>query len=204
MGLKTERKSATVSILNKSSKNILAVGISHKYSDVYKNSDTFTDIKTEQKSSTSMNVDYNIGTFTSGKDWWLVTWVTDDGKGHITSPNNFRDIIDKLEGISGQVIGPLVTLTAAGAAIATGGAATPAAIAAATLFATVVINVMTNNESTAGFKQHILREEDSGENIIEIHDEKVVFKSRSGDSETVLTLITVKKNKNGEYELVKG
>ncbi len=203
MGISTERKSATVKIVNNSSHNIISAGVVHKYSDVYSDSHIFTDIKQGQASSDEMHVSFNIGFFTTGRDWWQVTWVTDDGKAHLTTPNNFRDIIDRLETVSTKIVGPLATIGAAAAAIASGGTATPVAIAAATLVTTVVANVLSNSESTAGFKQHILREDDTGENKIVIYDDRVEFKSHSGDSSTVLTTIHAKKNKDGEYEVIK-
>jgi hypothetical protein len=52
-----------------------------------------------------------------------------------------------------------------------------------------------NTESTDGFKQHILRDEDSQEKgggkptVIEIDTDKVKFRSPSGESETVFSVV---------------
>jgi hypothetical protein len=66
----------------------------------------------------------------------------------------------------------------------------PGAIAAATAAAVAAKAVTTaafNDESTDGFKQHILREEDEG-SLLEIvinDDATILIKSPSGESETV-------------------
>lgn len=69
----------------------------------------------------------------------------------------------------------------------------PVLVVLATLATVAVAKATTNRlyemEETAGFKQHILREEDEGKvtEIIINEDETITFKSQSGDSETVYT-----------------
>ncbi|MBM5589074.1 hypothetical protein [Burkholderia pseudomallei] len=199
MGLTAKRKEAVVRILNNSSKDILAVGVGHKYSSDFKDKHYFSGpIKKGETTRETMDVSYNIGSLTTGKDWWLVTWVTSDGYGHITTPNNFRDIIDKFEVILDKILNPLAVIVASVVSAATtGGAAEPLAIAAATLVVSTIVEALINNEATAGYKQHILREED-GDNVITITDNGVTFHSKSGDSNTVFSSFAAEKDKDGK------
>ena len=112
-----------------------------------------------------------------------MTWkYKDDPAIYITDPHNFRSVIDAVEKFALEKI-PAAGAAAGGAVGGNIGAAigTPAAKALG--------DQLLNTEPTAGFKQHILREEDSVEKnakptIIEIDGDKVKFISPSGTSET--------------------
>ena len=45
-----------------------------------------------------MIVDYHTGIFTTGVDWWLVSWViADDAKIHMTTPHNLTELLDFIQ-----------------------------------------------------------------------------------------------------------
>jgi hypothetical protein len=137
-----------------------------------------------------MTVNYTTGDTTTGRDWWLVSFGTGEWFCH-TDPDNFRNIIDYLEKVAPGVIGKLV-----GIAIRVGqsrrGEPPPPnfdeMVDAAEKAAESLSKLLLNNESTAGFKQHILRDEDANRftEIIINADWSVTFKSRSGDTKTKL------------------
>lgn len=183
------KRTAYVKIRNETPDPIDGAAISHKYSDVYKNTLDFSTIKPGQTSADTLTVEYNTGAFTTGRDWWLVTYhrsnpsSTRPGslKLRYTDPSNFRSIIDTLEQAA-----PALIKTAINVAKGSNPAYLPAA-KAAQVAAKAVNKLLFNEESTAGFKQHILRSEDEGKvTTVVIHaDDTVTFESKSGDSETV-------------------
>lgn len=163
-------KTAKVKIVNNTKKAIESVHVVHKYSNDFKNKKDWLKIPAGGTTPEFLSVDYTTGFLTLGKDWWFVTWVyEDDDNTYFTDPKNLRGFIDGAEKISTIAIKTI----AAGAA---GG--TVAAIA--------VTELLFNSEGTAGFKQHILRDDDSGKvTTITIKDDNnVLFHSESGDSET--------------------
>lgn len=184
MSISTIKKTATVKIKNKASYNIISASVVHKYSDNYKNSFNFNEsINGNSLSQGKMTVEYNVGLLTTGKDWWLVSWVADNGKSYITNPNNFRILFDffdnNAEKIS-QLVRAVVSVSAG-----------PGAGDAAANLTNAISSAAFNTESTVGFKQHILREADATEdNLIIIKDDKVLFSSRSGISETVIKVLS--------------
>ena len=178
----TQRK-GPVQIVNNTGRTLLSVSIAHKYSDNYKNEHTWELIKNQETSSTT-TVDYNTGFGTTGRDWWLVTWVDNKGNTYMTDPKNFQDVLNFFEKITNSIAEPLVTL---GTAVATGSPepSTKTLAAAAAVVGGLTTSLL-NTEGTAGFKQHILRAEDEGRptKIIIKEDNKVEFNSKSGISKT--------------------
>jgi len=144
-------------------------------------------------------ITYNTGFGTTGRDWWRVSWsYVGDDKVYFTDPNNFRSQIDLLEKYSV----PLVSMAAATAGVVAGAACTAATAGAcgplvaagigglAVVYGgaiTAITAESTSSNSTAGFKQHILEDEDEGKTtrIVLNKDGTVVFTSSSGSSETV-------------------
>ena len=181
------KRTAFVSVRNNTSGPLVAVSVVHKYSDNYKNQCQWGIIQPNEIPSDNMEVQYNTGAFTTGRDWWVVTWYSTDMKTlYYSNPNNFRDIIDKLEGIAPDAIAAAAGALASLPASLTGPGAVAAAAAAA-VAAKVTTSALFNSESTAGFKQHILREEDEGAltEIVINADLTITFKSKSGNSDTV-------------------
>jgi len=178
------KRTAQVVIRNNTSNPIVAVGVVHKYSDDYRHEGNWGIVMPGQVTEEKMDVEYNTGFLTTGRDWWTVTWYSPDMKKYYYSaPENFRDIFDAVESVAPDVI---ISAAIALSALATGGAATVPAAAAAAAVSKATTNQLLNSEGTSGFKQHILREEDE-EEITEIvinDDGSIVFKSKSGNSET--------------------
>lgn len=184
----THRK-AKVAIENQTGQRLLSVSVGHKYSNDFKNTyDWEGPIEIGKTTNADMVVDYNTGFLTTGRDWWVVSWVTEDGKTHVTNPKNLRGIIDFLEGIGSKIAAPLASL-----ATALSLAPEPViskATGAAVAVTSVVVGGFCNSESTNGFKQHILRSEDQDAPVkIILKRDKTVFHSKSGQSETGTTVI---------------
>lgn len=167
------RKGA-VKIVNQSSMQIKSVTVLHKYSDVYKNQLNWNEVAPTQSTS-EQYVDYNTGFLTTGLDWWLVTFTTDNAI-YVSNPKNFRGIVDALEKSFDRIANVAAELS---------GPYKPAV-----LTSSVVAGLFINNESTAGFKEHMLTADDTAQTTeIIIKDNFVMkFHSKSGDSETVYTM----------------
>jgi hypothetical protein len=181
------RRTAFASVRNNTSGPLVAVSVVHKYSDNYKHQHQWGIIQPGDIPSDSMEVEYNTGAFTTGRDWWIVTWYSADMNTlYYSNPNNFRDIIDKLEGVAPDAISAAAGAIAGLSTSLTGPGAVAAAAAAA-VAAKATTSALFNSESTAGFKQHILRAEDEGvlTEIVINADRTITFKSRSGNSDTV-------------------
>jgi hypothetical protein len=177
-----DHRHAIIHVQNNTGKDIDFVTVAHKYSNDYKNHQTWGNLPNSATTSDGLEVDYTTGFLTTGRDWWLVTWkFKGENMVHFTDPQNFRGIVDALEKAALAGL-PEAGKAAGGAVAGKPGAAIggPAAERIGTLFL--------NNESTDGFKQHILRDEDSKEKggkstVIEIGGE-VTFRSPSGVSTT--------------------
>ncbi|KAM4058543.1 hypothetical protein HRG_006495 [Hirsutella rhossiliensis] len=171
----TVKRTASVTIQNNAPEKIKSVSLIHKYSSVYKSRAEWPLIE-QGKSPDPDNrttVEYNTGPFTTGRDWWLLSFYNDDITiNYMTNPNNFRDVVDFLESI-----GTVTTISLFGA--------TAGVLAAAVAKATT--DRLFDSETTVGFKQHILRSEDADKltTIVINADYTITFKSESGISETV-------------------
>jgi hypothetical protein len=183
------KRTAFVKIQNNTPNTISGVGVSQKYSDVYKNQYDWSVIPSGMLSTAAMTVEYNTGAFTTGRDWWMVTYHreqttsvrSNELKMWYSDPENFRSIIDFLEKAA-----PAPIKTAINVAKGSNPQLLPAA-KVAQIASKVMCKLMFNNESTAGFKQHILRFEDEERvrTIVINADNTIVFKSKSGNSNTV-------------------
>lgn len=182
MSLKTTHQRAQISIVNNTGSKLISVGIAHKYSDVFKNDLQWQNLNNGQ-SGNAQWVDYNTGTFTTGRDWWVVVFVDSNGHSYMTDPANFRALFDAAEKALGPTLNALAPLAAA---IATGDPEpTTKAIAIATAATAAACSLLLNNEGTDGYKQHILRDEDAGavtRIVLTLSD--VTFNSPSGTSTT--------------------
>jgi len=202
------KRTANIHVQNNSGRDIELITVSHKYSDNYKNSETWLNLPNGAKTNTPLVVEYNTGAFTTGRDWWRVSWKFKGDPGlYVTNPNNFRKQIDALESIgpgvlvaAGTAIGSFAGKAAGGAAgtfVAPGIGTTIGAAAvgaaggkAGAAAAKALADALMNGESTVGFKQHILRSDDDASHdptIIEIKADGVTFRSPSGNSDTVYT-----------------
>jgi hypothetical protein len=174
---KTMRR-AYVAVENRTGRSLRAVTVIHKYSNEYIEGRHW-DVLEPGVTPDLMQVRYNTGFGTTGKDWWLVMWIDANG-GHIThtNPHNFRELIDFFEKIAPAVAGAIAVAVTEG---------NPWAGAAGN----ALVSAFTNGESTAGYKQHILRDEDAGQTarIVLQRNGKVDIVSASGTSETGTTSV---------------
>ncbi|MBY4675376.1 hypothetical protein [Marinobacterium arenosum] len=173
------KRHAQARIINQTGKDILVANIAHKYSDNYQQKKDFKLIKNGETSTESLDVMYNTGAFTTGRDWWLVSWINSDNEFCYTDPNNFRGLFDFAE----QALKDGINISAA---IGTAITDLPMDKTAPSLLSKAVLN----DSSTAGFKQHILRPEDEGHYVDFIlkKGNQVLIKSPSGPSETVYSV----------------
>lgn len=181
------KRTARVSVRNNTADAIVAVSVVHKYSDNYTNQGQWGIIPPGELADETMDVEYNTGAFTTGRDWWVITWFDPAmTTQRFSDPENFRNIVDALEKVAPSAVGAAAGAIAGLASSWTGPGAV-AARQAAKRVAKLATEQLTNDASTDGFKQHILRSEDEGEltEIVINGDLTITFKSKSGDSETV-------------------
>jgi hypothetical protein len=175
---------ADIQIANKTGREILFVTVTHKYSDNYTNTKTWGNLPNGVVTKEPLVAEYNTGLFTTGKDWWIVTWqFKGDNALYVTSPKNLQAALAAEHGaefFSRQAlpIAARLAATAAKAGKVAGAIGGPHADAMGSLLA--------QSESTVGFKQHILKDVDSNQyrrpTVIEIGDKEVKFYSPSGPS----------------------
>lgn len=169
MGRKKKQRTGYCCINNESSRYVLSLKMTHKYSDVYK--DTYHQdpivVSNPQSVIGSTSVTFNTGRFTTGQDWFHLKWISIDlisGKCYLneTNPKNFRWFFDAAEKLVS--LDDLMQKESLGFA--------PESI---------VFNI----ESTVGFKKHCLHKIDSywsKPTNINITNDKVWFISESGTS----------------------
>lgn len=183
------KRYAYVKVRNNTNKPMLAVGVVHKYSDNYKQHHEWPIIQPGELSSDQMTVTYNTGFLTTGKDWWYISWYSEDMETlYYSDPNNLRSVVDALENIAPDVISKAAEAAAGLVTAPESGPGAVVAAKAASAAAAATTKYMFNSESTAGFKQHILREDDQIKRVTEIiinADHSITFKSHSGTSKTV-------------------
>lgn len=187
------RRTAYATVSNLSPKTIKVITLVHKYSDVYKEYQSWANLPIPSTTS-KMPVSYNTGFGTTGVDWWRLFWEYSDGTVCMTNPKNLQGPLNKVEKfalknaakyfdvLAGQIAGaasaPLGPLGQAVAGSAAGKVAgNNAEVLAQALF---------NEESTAGFKKHMLRkkDEEAVTSIAILPGDLVTLVSNSGRSTT--------------------
>ena len=124
----------------------------HKSSDDHKNLGKWPSLA-HRESSTPLDVQYNTGWFTTGRDWWLVSWYsTDYQTRYCSTPNNFRAGIDSLEQNAGPIF--FTAVSAAQKVSSYVGAVVEAATTAVSTVASVTGPEAFSEETTDGFKLH--------------------------------------------------
>lgn len=167
------KRTGQVIVENKTGEEIYAVSVLHKYSNNYKNNLMWDNVAPNEMTN-PQGVQYNTGFMTTGRDWWFVAWVGADGKVHITDPENLRSLVDALEKITIKTASLLKLVKEKRISSVAKG-----------LNAALLETGLLNDGSTAGFKQHILRAEDSSSPTkIVLFKDKVEFVSKSGKSTT--------------------
>ncbi|SPO04678.1 uncharacterized protein DNG_07363 [Cephalotrichum gorgonifer] len=189
------KRTATASVRNNTSEPLVAVSVVHKYSDNYKHEGAWGIIQPGELGEEPMEVEYNTGAFTTGRDWWVVTFYSPDMETlYYSDPANFRGIFDSLEEVAPDMISAAAGAIAGLAGSLSGPGAVGAAVAAAAAAKATTASLF-NSEGTEGFKQHILREEDEDAltEIVINADRTITFKSNSGNSDTVTSSKPAKK-----------
>lgn len=182
----SQHQIANVSVRNETGKTLRSVHVLHHYSDDYKNKADWGKVPPGCNTSPVLQVDYTTGFLTTGRDWWVVSWEYEgDGNVYFTDPNNLRSLMDFLE--KAGMVAIKAALAAAAAAESAGQATAAGSEAGA-----IITDMLFNTESTSGFKQHILRDEDAGKlTTIVIHrDNTVEWISPSGKSTTGSSFIS--------------
>ncbi|KJZ79964.1 hypothetical protein HIM_00678 [Hirsutella minnesotensis 3608] len=184
----TDRK-AKVSVRNNSKQPILDVSVIHKYSDVFKNNQTWPSIQPgEIAKDLTLEVQYRTGFGAIGGDWWAITWVGADQKTSFASkPLNFRNIIDFIEADSPRALSTAASVAAGIAATGLGPVGMVGAAVTTAIATHRVTSYLFNTESTVGFKRHDLTTVDENQltEIVINDDGTIQFKSKSGESATV-------------------
>lgn len=72
----TTRK-AEVRLRNESSRNFVAVGVAHKYSNLFRHEMEWSAVAANTSAQETFTVEFNTGFLTTGRDWWYVVAVTD-------------------------------------------------------------------------------------------------------------------------------
>ncbi|MGW1678495.1 hypothetical protein [Saccharopolyspora shandongensis] len=193
-------RTANVAVQNETGKILAKVAIVHKYSDNYKNDHTWTEVNPGETTAADMVVNYHTGTLTTGRDWWQLTIVDEEGGVYISDPQNFRDVFDFLEKGLGDIL-PKLEKAFHKAAQNPSSDAKKRAYAAAGEAVAMAVELMLNHAETAGFKQHILRDEDAGHTTTftirrlpseGTDSDALLISSNSGDSETRITRLKKK------------
>ncbi|MBN8508328.1 MAG: hypothetical protein J0L57_06920 [Burkholderiales bacterium] len=212
MGLVTEDRTCKVAVVNRTGRRLSMVAVGHKYSDVYRDSfQWLSAVEPGQTTPAAGPVRYHIGVATTGRDWWLVTWVhAATGEAFHTAPHNYREWLDAPEKVlhgatelahcvaGGFLVDRILKNASVLAFLSRIGVPEtwlPAAVeggmslknACIVLGCVELTRALTNTEATVGFKQHILRDDDAGRTLqIELGPNNAVhLRSHSGVSETV-------------------
>lgn len=187
------KRFTTVRIKNETGVKLASVGIVHKYSDQYKHSKEWLNIANGASPEEKLIVEYNTGFMTTGRDWWKVVAMTEDGRIFQSSPNNFRGFIDDVENVLNECGWDIVEL-ATQVTIRTeigGIVAIPVGVI------TAVLTSLSNSATTAGFKQFFLEEKDVDHGVeIILKPDEVEFKAIESTATTpFLPVATVEKKK---------
>jgi hypothetical protein len=178
----TTKNYAQAVIQNNSSKTFVSIGLSHKYSDVFKDQTSWAALAPGQTSTPPLTVEYNTGFGTTGQDWWYILAVDSEGNIWNTNPSNARWLWDGADSLIQKFGSTVAGWLFAGATITEGTTVIGAGLIQ-------LLTMMTNNESTAGFKEFLLRSEDAGQTVtITLTDTNIHFSAPSGIADTPLSL----------------
>ena len=160
-------RTTDVRIQNLTGLEIEFISVVHKYSDVFKDRGDWGRLNNGSMTKKPMKIRYNTGAFTTGQNWWFVAWKYKGNDSiQYTSPNNFRNFVDFVEQLA------LVPFDFTKAFIGNNPAS-------------AIGDALLNDESTVGFKKHLLRESDQKNGvIISLTVGSVKFDSATGHSST--------------------
>ncbi|MDO4270292.1 MAG: hypothetical protein Q4C72_05110 [Eubacteriales bacterium] len=178
---------AKVVVVNQTGQTVLSTAVAHKYSNVFKDNLQWENLA-EGAGTQPQEARYQTGLTALGADWWLVSWVTMDGRTHYTAPNNLTWLLDFLTPHFQEIATSVSMLFNTLAMMRTKLIQTPTALAistAANITKLIASNVL-NDEKVEGFKEYMLRAEDAGQTltITLCGDGTVTFQSPSGKEST--------------------
>lgn len=171
---------AKVIVKNETGHTLNTVSVQHKYSNDPIQKGEWRHIPNGQFSS-SIDVNYRTDLFTTGVDWWIVSWGYEGEDGvYITDPNNLQSVVDVLF----QFLPELTNFTVNAACnLVSAGQMTETCSYGAEVISKAVARQP--GDSSAGWKQHILGTEDENQiTTIVIKPKSVEFRSHSGISST--------------------
>ncbi|PHH83259.1 hypothetical protein CDD82_2679 [Ophiocordyceps australis] len=189
-GEAVQQNNGCIRIRNEGHQPIVDVNVIHKYESEHSDKHTWGKVYPGVITKGEAGVTYNTGLGTTGSDWWFITWTSTDEKVYITSPSNaailkdqyrgalvhFEDMSHILEIAINNIlrIQDLPTFEDAVADIETG---------------SLIAIAMFNDQSTVGFKQHMLTDEDIEQctTVVIKEDNSIVLQSLSGSSSTITT-----------------
>ncbi|KAK2834898.1 hypothetical protein FQN49_006804 [Arthroderma sp. PD_2] len=172
------KKTARVTVVNNTTRPVVAVSVIHKSSKAYKNRSQWAMIQPGENSSPELQVDYPA---TTDNDSWLVIWYSEDLQALWHSdPTDSVFPGDLLDRQTREEVQKVEEALATGSEPGSRGAQLASALAKSTT------DRLFNSDSTEGFAQHVLRDEDADQltEIVINANDTVTFKSRSSSTET--------------------
>ncbi|CAF3358010.1 unnamed protein product, partial [Rotaria sp. Silwood2] len=152
-------RTAKAKIKNRSGHKILSATLKHRYSDAFDESKEFGVIEDGQDSTDYLSVRYHTGVGCNGYDWWLITWITDDGTAYSSDPDNGQCWLSILANAASDLLGAFSSIA---------GALTKDLVSAALQLLSTITEYTVNGSDFCGFKSYTLTgdDDDSEVNII--------------------------------------
>ncbi|EJP63494.1 uncharacterized protein BBA_07670 [Beauveria bassiana ARSEF 2860] len=163
----TKRK-AFVAVVNETTSPLFAVSVIHRHGNTCKHRQEWASVPAGERAEPNMTVDFHPDCAAAAKDWWFISWY-----------NNELDTLCSaiIQGLSPTVAGLIATKSEFDI---------PDESFTLRDLARVTTDVLFESSSTVEFKEHTLREEDSGSlfQIVINCDNSVTFMSTSEVSKT--------------------
>ncbi|EEQ31751.1 hypothetical protein McanMca71_007056 [Microsporum canis] len=173
-------KTARVTVVNDTTRPIVAISVIHKFSNTHKSRQEWSMVQPGKNSTPELQVEYPAGSGVTGDNLWLVIWYSEDLQAlQHSEPSESvfpRDVLDRQ---TREEIQRVKEALATGSEPGSKGAQLASALAKATT------DRIFNSKSAEGFAQHALREEDANEltEIVINANDTITFKSKSGSTE---------------------
>jgi len=182
-------RTAQATVQNLTGKKILGVSLIHKYSDNYVHNITWPQIEQGASGSPALTVKYHTGFGAFGEDWWLVTWLDENGNLYHTDPANGQCFINWLQKL---VPGAISAAVKAIVALATDD--TPLIASLAGKAVSLLIKPLLGAGDTCGFKENYLTKEDDSKLVtITLNQGGTArISSPSGHSDTVWDSVKIR------------
>ncbi|KAF3484215.1 uncharacterized protein GIQ15_03539 [Arthroderma uncinatum] len=175
------KKTARVVVVNDTPRPLVAVSVVHKSSNVYRNREEWAMIQPGKHSAPELQVEYPTGSAAADDGSWLVIWYSEDLQALWHSdPSDSVFPSEMLDRQTPEQVQKVEEALAAGSGPGSKGALLATALAKSTT------DRLFNSESTEGFVQHVLHDEDADQltEIVINANDTITFKSKSGSTET--------------------